>query len=102
MNAASAMPMGIPGCPDFAFSTASSARKRIVLIASCSRLTAFRGGAMGFMALHPWARVVGVRRIVRKAFAARQRYHGAVQALILAPETMMRICEHLFRAFPEE
>src|SRR5262245_32723661 len=74
----------------------------MVLIASCSRLVALRGGATGFMALHPWARVVEVFRIVRKAFAARQRYHGAVQTLILSAAAMKRICDHLIQAFPEE
>jgi len=31
-----AAPIGRPGCPDFAFSTASIAKKRIELIQSCS------------------------------------------------------------------
>src|SRR5437773_6984412 len=35
----SASPIGVPGCPDFAFSTASTARKRIVLTQSSSSLS---------------------------------------------------------------
>ncbi len=33
------MPIGVPGCPDFAFSTASTARKRIVLTQFSSSLS---------------------------------------------------------------
>src|ERR1051326_6744743 len=35
----SAIPIGVPGCPDFAFSTASTARKRMALTQSCSSLS---------------------------------------------------------------
>src|SRR5436305_5554417 len=64
----SASPIGVPGCPDFAFSTASTARKRIVLTQSSSRRSfePIFGSLLDSAVLIAAAALVSVMQILRR------------------------------------